>query len=747
MGQIFGYEGRIHEGMQLAIRKEAAQIFLSGSYLKAPSRWAVWTGKEALSKVCETIHEHRQEPTMHELFRKTAEALPLKYPLGGDTLALCDLRGCRTVADVTCIFLQRIVAEHLLREADRRLWSVARKQHGAVTPLCWGLSYVTCTCCCVGQYEQMVKFPLGGCACSPKHTSPSRTDLAKSDLKAAKQGVAALSALSVACHFRQSLRKLSLAFVEDEVHVAQMSLGVPGSGGSDRSWNWPEMKAMFGLRKRYQRRMEEREEELRERELQSHPLSEFRVVNPGAISSHKLLGDVPLTVGDVVLPIELHSGLWLEMTTGATCPMISHEEDRDEMLLRPTSNYWLARETMPIFPHPVDSEDEEDSGTQVDSETTFVFKPVQQEMLERGDLVRSSEAKLYPEFVAVEEKASDFIHIRTLDGKLIFTVSSEDDLLDFPLKTLKRKVFEHLKLSELVQLELVCASGGLEDSEKLSALKGQGSGPIEFFVTVTLERGLFAPWVPLSTGGFVRFYDRTLQPLLKPIRSPFLQEAVMDIDRGRLFFAPEEFPQWAKLQRYWKELQEEYLQLWQTHREKFKVFEGQVGWLSFPLKLWGFEIPEHLKWAPKAAEAMQNSGVEALTTFCYSVLEPGCHIRPHREHVGTSGVRAHLGLQIPLMCAVRVGANALTWREGQWTLFNGDRSHEVLNASSSPRAVLLIDFGGPVLQPRRWPTWIRESMTEAGVIFDEDDADTSTPPAVPGAVLAEGIPRHEADSA
>ena len=35
-----------------------------------------------------------------------------------------------------------------------------------------------------------------------------------------------------------------------------------------------------------------------------------------------------------------------------------------------------ARETMPIFQHPVDSEDEEDSGTQVDSETTFVFKPV-----------------------------------------------------------------------------------------------------------------------------------------------------------------------------------------------------------------------------------------------------------------------------------------------------------------------------------------------------------------------------------
>ena len=43
-----------------------------------------------------------------------------------------------------------------------------------------------------------------------------------------------------------------------------------------------------------------------------------------------------------------------------------------------------------------------------------------------------------------------------------------------------------------------------------------------------------------------------------------------------------------------------------------------------------------------------------------------------RFQVGTSGIRAHLGLQIPLNCAVRVGCNALTWREGEWTIFNGD---------------------------------------------------------------------------
>ena len=45
-------------------------IYIYGIYLlwyllhpddisQAPSRWTVWTGKEALSKVCETIHQHR----------------------------------------------------------------------------------------------------------------------------------------------------------------------------------------------------------------------------------------------------------------------------------------------------------------------------------------------------------------------------------------------------------------------------------------------------------------------------------------------------------------------------------------------------------------------------------------------------------------------------------------------------------------------------------------------------------------
>ena len=39
-------------------------------------------------------------------------------------------------------------------------------------------------------------------------------------------------------------------------------------------------------------------------------------------------------------------------------------------------------------------------------------------------------------------RTEDFIHIRTLDGRLIFTVSSEDELLDFPLKILETMWWE-----------------------------------------------------------------------------------------------------------------------------------------------------------------------------------------------------------------------------------------------------------------------------------------------------------------
>ncbi|CAK9107302.1 unnamed protein product [Durusdinium trenchii] len=761
MGQAFGYEGRIREEMQAAIRKEAAHILLSGRYLKAS-----WQrpGPAALAQVLEQIYQHRHAATMFELFRKTAEALPLKYPLSSEYLVMCDLRGCSTVMDVAAIFLERVVAQHLHQEADQRLWSTARAGHGAVSAFCWGISYITCTCCCVGQYEQKIKFPLGGCGCSPKHTSPSRRDLALADLRCAKQGILPLSALAVRCvleRLTSSAPSASAAsatsatrYAQEEVNTTSMPLGVLGSealAASDRPWNWPELRSLYGRHAfattGYERRQRQREEEAQEAERRSHPYSSFEVLADVENTS------CPLKAGDLVHPVEIHPGMLMESATGAHYDMIGEDS---EALMVPTSHWWLAMDEILILDAPESLEDPV-SWTHLDPRSyrravttaspvpmeqverlSEELKPEQHQMLAPGDLVRSSEAKLHPEFQAVEPGPKDLIHILTLDGRLIFTVAADDYLLDFPLSSLTRKVSESLHLNALLQLELVPSSGiSLDASKPLSSLKAardaSPSGPLELVATLRVTGRLYAPWVPLAGGGVVRAFDEHLAPVLKPIQSPFLHEGLLDLDRQRLFFdggnsgsggSAAEFPELGALRSHWLELLEEWQQLWSKHRDQFSAFEGHVGWMSFPLKLWGFDLPRQMALAPKATELMRTCGIQGLTTFTYSVLEPGCHIKPHREHVGTSGVRAHLGLQIPPCCAVRVGPNALKWREGHWTVFNGNRSHEVLNMDRKERVVLLIDFGGPVLKPQRWPKWLQERMEANGVHFEKTEKES-----------------------
>merc|ERR1711879_35386 len=139
-----------------------------------------------------------------------------------------------------------------------------------------------------------------------------------------------------------------------------------------------------------------------------------------------------------------------------------------------------------------------------------------------------------------------------------------------------------------------------------------------------------------------------------------------------------------------------------TQPEMFIEYEGHPGWMVCAFMLWGHEVKSNLQVADVAAGALQRAGIDMLTTFAYSVLTPGCRIRPHEEHHGTTGIRAHLGLSIPCDCSLRVGPYAHGWTEGGWTVFNGTHSHEVLNAGSEERIVLLVDFGSLKVDPICW---------------------------------------------
>lgn len=68
-----------------------------------------------------------------------------------------------------------------------------------------------------------------------------------------------------------------------------------------------------------------------------------------------------------------------------------------------------------------------------DFEHLSLSSPKQEEMLQAGDVVKSSQEALQPKFLPVEASPTDALHVRTLDGKLILTAPSDDDILQLPL--------------------------------------------------------------------------------------------------------------------------------------------------------------------------------------------------------------------------------------------------------------------------------------------------------------------------
>ena len=84
---------------------------------------------------------------------------------------------------------------------------------------------------------------------------------------------------------------------------------------------------------------------------------------------------------------------------------------------------------------------------------------------------------------------------------------------------------------------------------------------------------------------------------------------------------------------------------------------------------------------------------------CFSIMQPGAHILPHRGVTNTRAV-FHLALDIPEGCALDlVGVRELAWREGASFVFDDTFEHQAWNRSDRPRAILLGDIWNPHLRP------------------------------------------------
>ena len=89
--------------------------------------------------------------------------------------------------------------------------------------------------------------------------------------------------------------------------------------------------------------------------------------------------------------------------------------------------------------------------------------------------------------------------------------------------------------------------------------------------------------------------------------------------------------------------------------------------------------------------------IEGCTpSVLFSLLRPGAQIAPHNGYTNVRLI-CHLPLIVPGGCALRVGNETRSWREGELLIFDDSIEHEAWNSSNELRVVLLFDVWRPEL--------------------------------------------------
>lgn len=93
----------------------------------------------------------------------------------------------------------------------------------------------------------------------------------------------------------------------------------------------------------------------------------------------------------------------------------------------------------------------------------------------------------------------------------------------------------------------------------------------------------------------------------------------------------------------------------------------------------------------------QQRTIRTLAGLVYfSRLAPHSRVAPHRGPTNMR-VRAHLGIEIPPECGIRVGEVSTTWHTGTCIVFDDSFPHDVWNESDRERIVLVVDLWHPDL--------------------------------------------------
>ena len=122
---------------------------------------------------------------------------------------------------------------------------------------------------------------------------------------------------------------------------------------------------------------------------------------------------------------------------------------------------------------------------------------------------------------------------------------------------------------------------------------------------------------------------------------------------------------------------------------------GEKGWGLMMLYMMGERPEAHRRLFPKTVALVDR--VPGLWQSQVSVLAPGKQIPAHKgQYWGY--LRYHLALRVPEgeKPRIRVKDRWYEWREGEAVLFDDSWEHEVVNPSSEPRVVLMVDIRRPM---------------------------------------------------
>jgi aspartate beta-hydroxylase len=126
-----------------------------------------------------------------------------------------------------------------------------------------------------------------------------------------------------------------------------------------------------------------------------------------------------------------------------------------------------------------------------------------------------------------------------------------------------------------------------------------------------------------------------------------------------------------------------------AHGRWEKLFLGHRGRLNDAMDELCPRTMAALRGIPLAGELPEGN-------ICLSIVAPDTELH---AHCGPTNVRlrAHLGLEIPPDCGIRIAGVEHAWREGEWLVFDDSFEHMVLNRSKLPRVILIVDLWHPDL--------------------------------------------------